>query len=167
MCNCFLECKNFKGDLIEYKCLCCKKNYRQKFDGMLKERFFNTYKCSDHDNNKFILLLQKGVYPYKYMDDWKKLTETSLPEKKDFYSHLDMEDITDTDYMHAKSVRKDFENKNLGEYQDLYVQSDILLSADVFENCRNMSYDIFLKLMFSILKNYMNFIMIYCFYQEE
>ena len=110
---------------------------------MLKERFFNTYKCSDHDNNKFILLLQKGVYPYKYMDDWKKLTETSLPEKKDFYSHLDMEDITDTDYMHAKSVRKDFENKNLGEYQDLYVQSDILLSADVFENCRNMCLMIF------------------------
>ena len=143
MCNCFLECKNFKGDLIEYKCLCCKKNYRQKFDGMLKERFFNTYKCSDHDNNKFILLLQKGVYPYKYMDDWEKLNETSLPEKKDFYSHLDMGDITDTDYMHAKSVCKDFENKNLGEYQDLHVQSDILLSADVFENCRNMCLTIF------------------------
>ena len=73
---------------------------------MLKERFFNTYKCSDHDNNEFILLLQKGVYPYKYMDDWKKLTETSLLEKKDFYSHLDMEDITDTGYMHANQSVK-------------------------------------------------------------
>ena len=143
MCNCFLECKSFKGDLVEYKCLCCKKNYRQKFDGMLKERFFNTYKCSDHDNNKFILLLQKGVYPYKYMDDWGKLNETSLPEKEDFYSHLDMEDITDADYTHAKSVCKDLENKNLGEYQDFYVQSDILLLADVFENCRNMCLMIF------------------------
>ena len=110
---------------------------------MLKERFFNTYKCSDHDNNKFILLLQKGVYPYKYMDDWGKLNETSLPEKEDFYSHLDMEDITDADYTHAKSVCKDLENKNLGEYQGFYVQSDILLLADVFENCRNMCLMIF------------------------
>ena len=39
------------------------------FDENLKKRFVNTYRFSNHDNNKFILLLQKGVYPYKYMDD--------------------------------------------------------------------------------------------------
>ena len=48
-----------------------------------------------------------------------------------------MEDITDTDYVLAKRVFKDFEIKNLGEYHDLYVQSDTLLLADVFENFRN------------------------------
>ena len=53
-------------------------------------------------NNKFILLLQKCVDPYEYIDGWEKLTETSLPEKEDFYSHLNMEDITDADYTHAK-----------------------------------------------------------------
>ena len=90
-----------------------------------KERFFNTYKFSNHDNNKFILLLQRGVYPYEYMDDWKKFNEMSLPEKEDFYSHLNMEDIADTNYVHAKRVCKDFERKNLGKYHDLYVQSDI------------------------------------------
>ena len=66
------------------------------------------------------MLLRKGVYPYKYMDDWKKFNETLLP-KKDFYSKLNMEDIEDSDYNHAKRVCKDFEIKNLGEYHVLYL----------------------------------------------
>ena len=86
----------------------CNKSYQQKFDENFKERFFNTYKFSNHDNNKFILLLQKGVYPYKYMDDWEKFIETSLPEKEDFYSYFNMEHIADEDYAHAKRVCKDF-----------------------------------------------------------
>ena len=53
-----------------------------------------------------------------------------------------MEDITDADYAHAKKVCKDFEIKNLGEYHDLYVQSDTLLLADVFENLTNMCIQI-------------------------
>ena len=67
--NCFLGYTNFKDDLRESKCLCCNKNYQQKLDEKLKERFFNTYKYSNHDNNKFILLLRNGVYPYEYMND--------------------------------------------------------------------------------------------------
>ena len=55
-CGCLLEYTNFKDDLIEYKCLCCNKNYQHKFDEKLKERFFNTYKFSNHDSDKFILL---------------------------------------------------------------------------------------------------------------
>ena len=82
--------------------------------------------------------MRKGVYLYEYLDDWEKFSETSLPEKEDFHSHLNMEDITDADYAHAKRVCKDFEIKNLGEYQDLYVQSDTLLLADLFENFRNI-----------------------------
>ena len=74
------------------------------------------------------------------MDDWEKFSET--PEE-DFYSHLNMEDITDADYTHAKRVCKDFEIKNLAEYHDLYVQSNILLLADVFENFRNMYVKIY------------------------
>ena len=61
---------------------------------MLKKQFFNTCRFSNHDNDKFILLLLKGVYPYKYMDDWEKFNETLLPEKEDFFSHLNMEAIT-------------------------------------------------------------------------
>ena len=77
------------------------------------------------------------------MDDWEKFNETSLPKKEDFYIHLNMKDITDTDYVHAKRVCKEFEIRNLGEYHDLYVQSDTLLLADVFENFRKMCLKIY------------------------
>ena len=61
-------------------------------------------------NSKFFLL-RKGVYPYEYMDDWKKFSETTLPAKEDFYSHLNMEDITDVDYTHAKEFVKNLKQK--------------------------------------------------------
>ena len=124
----------------------CNKNYQQKFDEKLKERFFNTYKFSNHDNNKFVLLLRKGVYPYEYMDDWEKFNKTSLPKNEDFYSHLNMEDITGADYGHTKRACKDFQIKTLGEYYDLYVQSDTLLLGDVFENFRNLCLEIYIFL---------------------
>ena len=57
-------------------------------------------------------MLQTGVDPYEYMDDWEKFNETSLPEKEDFYSHWNIEDITDVDCAHAKLICKDFEIKN-------------------------------------------------------
>ena len=142
-CDCFLECTNFKEDLIEYKCSCCNKNYQHKFNEKLMERFYNTYKFSDNNNNKFISLFRKGVYSNKYMDDWEKFNETLLIEKEDIYSHLNMEDITDADYKHGQRVCKDFEIKNLGEYFDLYLESDALFLADVFENFRNMCSEIY------------------------
>ena len=77
------------------------------------------------------------------MNDWEKFNETLLPEKENFYSHLNMEDITDADYAHVKQVCKDFKIKNSGEYRNLYVQRDTLLSEDVFENFRNMCLKIY------------------------
>ena len=72
------------------------------------------------------------------MYGWGKFNETSLSQKKEFYSKLIMEDITDADYMHTKRVCEDFEIKHLGEYHDLCLKSDTLLLADVFENFRKM-----------------------------
>ena len=77
------------------------------------------------------------------MDDWEKFTETTLSEKEDFYIQLTMEDITNADHAHTKRVFKDYERKNLVEYHDLYIQSDTLLLADVFENFRNMCINIY------------------------
>ena len=94
----------------------------------------NTFKFSDNDINKFILLLRKGVCPFEYINEREKSSETTLPEKEEFYSNLNMEDIADADYMHAKRVRKDFKIKDLGKYHDLYLKSDILLLADVYGN---------------------------------
>ena len=61
------------------------------------------YKFSNRDNNKSILLLQKRIDSYEYMDDWEKFNETSLPKKEDSYNYLDIEDITGADYAYAKS----------------------------------------------------------------
>ena len=98
--------------------------------------------CSG-DLNNFVLLLRKGVYPYEYMDSWKKFDETSLPDKKAFYSELHLEDITDKNYAHAQKVWEVFEIKNLCEYHNLYVQRDTLLLADVFENFRDKCIEIY------------------------
>ena len=83
-------------------------------------------------------MLRKGVYPYEYADTWERFSEISLPNKKDFYSNLNMEDISDIDYRHANNVFKVFKLENLGDYHDLYVQSDTLLLPDVFNNFRDM-----------------------------
>ena len=76
----------------------------------------------------------KGVYLYEYLNNWEKLGKTSLPEKatQTFYSHLNMEDITDVDYTHAKKVCKGL--KDFHEYHDFYVQRATLLFGDVFNN---------------------------------
>ena len=63
------------------------------------------------------------------MDNWERFSETLVPNKKDFYSNLIMEDITEADYKHPKRAWEDFEIKNRGQYNDLYVQSDILVLA--------------------------------------
>ena len=83
-------------------------------------------------------MLRKGVYPYEYLDNWEKFNKTSLPCKELFYSNLNMENIEDIDYRHGNNVSNKFKLNNLGEYHDLYVQSDTLLLADVFENFRDM-----------------------------
>ena len=69
-------------------------------------------------------MLRKGVCHYGYTDVWEKFNKTLLFEKDDFYSHLNMEDITDADYVHPKIVCKDLQIKDSRKYHDLYVQSD-------------------------------------------
>ena len=66
-CECYRKYTNIKDDFIEYKCLCCNKNYQKMFDENLRMRFVDTYKFSNYDISKFMLLLQKGVQPYEYI----------------------------------------------------------------------------------------------------
>ena len=128
----------------QLRCFRCKKNYEEKFiKEDLIQRFAYTYEFCNGDLNKFILLLRKGVCPYEYMDSWQRFDETSLPDKEAFYSNLNMEDITGVDYRHGKTVFEYLINKNLGDYHDLYVQSNTLLLADVFENFRNMCIKVY------------------------
>ena len=84
------------------------------------------------------MLLRRCVHLNEHMDNWEKFNETEEPEKEEFYNNLNMQDITDGDYMHVKRVWKDLEMKNFGEYHDLHLQSYTLLLADAFENFRKM-----------------------------
>ena len=106
------------------------------------KRFANTYEFCSKNLNKFILLLRKGVYPYEYMDNWERFYETSLPNKESFYSNLNMENIDDIGYRHGNNVFKRFKLKNLGEYHNLYIQSDTLFLADVFEKMYFKVYEL-------------------------
>ena len=107
------KCVDCKSDLsymkvmdetLIFRCFNCKKNYKKENNKELIERFASTDKFCNNDLNKFVMLLRKGVYPYEYMD-----------------------------YRHVNNVFKTFKLNNLGDYRDLYVQSDTLLLADVFE----------------------------------
>ena len=83
------------------------------------------------------LLTDKGVYPYDYMTDFSKFKETQLPDKEEFYSKLTESNIKDDEYERAQHIWKHFNIQNLGQYHDLYLQTDVLLLTDVFENFRN------------------------------
>ena len=84
---------------------------------------------------KLDLMARKGVYPYDYMDSFDKFN-SNRPTKEDFYSILNNEKISDEDYQHVQNVWNTFSLKNMGDYHDLYLKSDILLLSDVFENFR-------------------------------
>ena len=135
----YMTSKDDQGSFTQliFRFFRCKKNYEKNFNKELIQRYINTYEFCNGDLNKFNLLLRKGVYPYEYMDSWQRFDETSSPDKKAFYNNLNMEDITDVDNTHGKTVFEYLINKNLGDYHDFYVQSGTLLLADVFESFRN------------------------------
>ena len=146
-CKCNLDYIKTKNEKLSLKFYNSKQRYKKKFNKELIKRFASTYEFCNNDTtgsssseciNKFVLLLRKGVYSYEYTDILEKFSEISLPSKEDFYSNLNMEDISDIDYRHANNVFKVFKLENLGDYHDLYVQRDTLLFVDVFNNFRDM-----------------------------
>lgn len=92
--------------------------------------------CEDLSDEQLHLLQRKGVFCYDYMDSWDRLNETTLPSKDKFYSTLTESPVSDDEYEFACEVWRKFNVKTLGEYSDLYMKTDILLLADVFENFR-------------------------------
>ena len=133
-----------KNNELNYKCKKCKekKKWLEAVNGLIK-KFPNIYQFCNGGINKFVSLVRKGIYPYEYMDSWERFDETSLPDKKAFYSELYLENITNEDYIHSQKIFEELQLKNLGDYHNLHVQRDTLLLADIFENFRNKCIEIY------------------------
>ena len=100
--------------------------------------FYNLKRVFKKESER-MLLLRKGVFPYDYFDGPDRFHETELPPQKCFFSELNQEDCSNDDYAHAKKVWKEFKCNNFGDYHDIYLKSDVLQLADVFENFRDMA----------------------------
>ena len=92
----------------------------------------------EYSDKQCELLIRKGIYPYEYMSSWDKFNETSLPSKGHFYSNLYMSGVGDKEYEHARNVWREFKIRNMGEYHDLYLKTDTMLLANVFESFRSV-----------------------------
>ncbi|KAJ8909922.1 hypothetical protein NQ315_017226 [Exocentrus adspersus] len=90
------------------------------------------------EDEQFNLIRQKGVFPYTYTDSMQKLEEKQLPSKEKFFNDLTNESLSDKDYERANKVWNTFKCETLGDYAYVYLKSDVLLLADVFENFRKV-----------------------------
>ena len=91
------------------------------------------YLSEGFNGEKLKLVKKKGIYPYEYFNSFKKFKEGSLPDIDEFFSSLKDCCVSEKEYQRASDVWKLFEIKNLGEYHDLYLKTDVLLLCDVFE----------------------------------
>ena len=129
--------KNHERDKkIETKKSLLKEKIKERQKTLEKEKL--TQEEKEELGEKLNLLSKKGVYPYDFMDNIKKFQETKLPPKEKFYSKLNDEHITQQDFEHAQKVWKTFNCKNMGDYHDLYLRTDVLLLCDIFKEFRNV-----------------------------
>lgn len=107
----------------------------------LQKLFVNLYvnfkkKWGHLPEDAFQMLTRKGVYPYQYMDSFEKFKETELPPREEFYDDLGKTEISDIDYAYIQNLWETFGLKTLGDLHNLYMETDVLLLADVFESFR-------------------------------
>ena len=104
-------------------------------ENLPKEELKETVRFFGEKSN---LMTRKGVYPYEFMDGFEKFEKRQLPKKTSFFSRLNQEKVSDENYQRAQRVWEEFEIKNMGEFHDLYLLSDVLLLADVMESFRKL-----------------------------
>ena len=92
------------------------------------------------DSKQFQMLLRKGIYFYDYASDFKVFNENKLPSRKNFFNRLQDKHISEKDYLHAQEVYKEFNCQSLLDYMQLYVKTDTILLADLFQNFRKTAF---------------------------
>ncbi|GBC38838.2 uncharacterized protein LOC114539626 [Rhizophagus irregularis DAOM 181602=DAOM 197198] len=96
-------------------------------------------RAQECSNPQHLWRIDAGVYPYEYMDDWKKFEKTSLPPKGAFYSKLNETHISDKEYEYAQYVWEKAGCKTMQDYHYIYLKTDVLLLADIFQNFQEMA----------------------------
>ena len=131
--------ENVKKHVESYPCLKCE-NCKKVGKECIKSNHKLLKNTSEVFKGKALYVMsRKGVYPYNYVDSHEKFEEKELPKREKFYNSLNNHPISEEDYKHAIKVFKGFKLKNIGEYHDLYLTSDVLLLSEVFENFRTIA----------------------------
>jgi hypothetical protein len=136
-----IKCKNLKLRFIDsFKFLSASLD---KLGGGLAIGDLKETKKNFPNPNEFNLMNKKGIFPYNFIDTIEKMDHTSLPSKAQFYDQLKDEHISDESYERAKEVWRVFGCKNLGDYSDIYLKSDVFLLTDVFEQFRDTCLSVY------------------------
>ena len=138
--SCIDKERNEKDKLIELRFIDSFKFMSSSLDSLTKnlvgsgKRLFG---LEDYSELQYDLLTRKGVYPYEYINSWDRFNKTQLPPISAFYSNLNMSSISEDDYQHVQKVWEEFGIHNLEDYHDLYLRTDVVLLANVFETFRD------------------------------
>ena len=127
---------NEKDKLIELRFIDSFKFMSSSLDSLTKNLVSGGKKLfgvEDYSELQYDLLNRKGVYPYEYVNSWDRFEETRLPPIDAFYSNLNMSSISEDNYQHTQRVWEEFGIRDLGDYHDLYLRTDLVLLANVYE----------------------------------
>ena len=130
---------NEKEKLIELRFIDSFKFMSSSLDSLTKNLVSSgkqLFGFEDYSELQYDLLTRKGIYPYEYMSSWDHFEEMQLPPIEAFYSKLNMSSISSDDYQHAQKVWKEFRIHNLGDYHDLYLRTNVVLLANMYEAFR-------------------------------
>ena len=130
-----------KDKLIELRFIDSFKFMSSSLDSLTKNLVSDGKKLfgfEDYSDLQYDLLTRKGVYPYEYVNSWDRFNETQLPPIDAFYSNLNMSSISEEDYQHTQKVWEKFGIRDLGDYHDLYLRTDVVLMANVYEAFRDI-----------------------------
>ena len=131
---------NEKDKLIEFRFIDSFKFMSSSLDSLTKNLVSGGKKLfgfEDYSELQYDLVTRKGVYPYEYVNSWNRFNETQLPPIDAFYSNLNMSSISEEGYQHAQRVWEEFGIRNLGDYHNLYLRTDVVLLANVYEAFRD------------------------------